>query len=179
VKPTTATDEHDAGESAADETATRERETEILLPGSGDPTAAGEENVTIEELIEALRGLAKTALTELVAEVWEHRGWSTTVFSAATKAVYDVVATAEADDERVVLWAVHRPDGGALGATVLRRCATTRDSSQGADSATLVTTGSLTATARERAADLDVTVVDCEDLAEAVHEVGLSEELLE
>jgi hypothetical protein len=179
VKPTTATDEHDAGESAADETATRERETEILLPGSGDPTAAGEENVTIEELIEALRGLAKTALTELVAEVWEHRGWSTTVFLATTKAVYDIVATAQANDERVLLWTVHRPDGGALGATVLRRCARTRDSIQGADSATLVTTGSLTATARERAQELDVTVVDCEDLAEGVQAAGLTDEILE
>jgi len=145
-----------------------------------EPATATEEGATEpsdEDLAEALRELDEGALTDLVAAVWERRGWSATVFSSTTKTVYDVVAMREEGDERLLLWTVHRPDGGALGATVVRRCATTRDSSQGADSATLVTSGTLTGAARDRAEELDVTVVDCEGLVEAIRETGLTGEL--
>jgi len=137
------------------------------------------DGVSVDVLVERLRSLDETELTEFVAELWEQRGWSTTVFSSTTKAVYDVVAMAEDGEERLLLWTVHRPDGGTLTETVLRRCATTRDSSQGADSATLVTTGTLTSATRERAASLDVTVLDCEQLAEAVQEASLQHALPE
>ncbi len=137
------------------------------------------DGISVDVLVERLRALDEAELTEFVAELWEQRGWSTTVFSSTTKAVYDVVAMAEDGEERLLLWTVHRPDGGTLTETVLRRCATTRDSSQGADSATLVTTGSLTSATRERAESLDVTVLDCEQLAEAVQEAGLQHELPE
>jgi hypothetical protein len=124
--------------------------------------------------------LDETALTELVAELWEARGWSATIFSAQTDAVYDILAIRSRDDgdERLLLWAAHEP-GGTVDATVVRRCATTRDSSRGADAATLVTTGRLTTAARRAAEDHDVTVIDLETLVADLDATGLGDRLRE
>ncbi|WP_340099559.1 restriction endonuclease [Salinibaculum salinum] len=130
----------------------------------------------------ALRELDEPSLTELVADLWEENGWSTTVFSATTETVYDIVALREGDsdseDERLLLWTVHRPDNGAVGATVVRRCATTRDSSRGADRATLVTTGTVTSGAHSSADKLGVTVVDSEELASRLAAAGFTDRLV-
>ena len=155
--------------------ATRETvvETEHVATPTGTETPP--DTPATEEIVAALRELDERALTELVADVWDAKGWSTTVFSATTNAVYDVVALRERDGEgeRLLLWTVHRPDDGTLGATIVRRCATTRDSSRGADSATLVTTGTLTTAARASAEKLDVAVVDGTDLAKELRATGL------
>ena len=132
-------------------------------------------------LLTALREKDETALTDLVAAAWEAKGWSTTVFSAETETVYDVLAIrnreGEGEDERLLLWTAHRPDGGTVDATVVRRCATTRDGSRGADGATLVTTGTLTNAAAQVAAAQDVTVVDPEQLAAELVALGLADRL--
>ncbi|MEF8784833.1 MAG: restriction endonuclease [Haloarculaceae archaeon] len=137
---------------------------------------------TQTDVARALSELDEASLTELVADLWAENGWSTTIFSATTETVYDVVALregeGESEDERLLLWTVHRPDNGALGATVVRRCATTRDSSHGADRATLVTTGTLTSGARSSADELDVTVVDGEELASRLAAAGLTDQLV-
>ncbi len=114
--------------------------------------------------------------------MWETSGWSTTVFSATTETVYDIVALRDDDrdgeDERLLLWTVHHSDDSALGATEVRRCATTRDSSHGADQATLLTTGTFTDSARASARKLDVTIVDGEDLANRLIGAGLADRLV-
>lgn len=132
------------------------------------------------DLVSRLRELPDGELRELVADLWEAKGWSTTVFSATTKTVYDVIAMRERDseDERLLLWTVQRPAGGALDTNDVRRCATTRDSSRGADKATLVTTGPLTDAVRTTADDLNVTVVDGEELANELVATGLADRLV-
>jgi hypothetical protein len=150
--------------------------------GQNTPVAEGETtNVSADDLHTALEELDGTGLAELVADLWEAQGWSTTVFSAQTQAVYDVLAfrTRDGKEERLLLWTAHRPDGGTVGETVIRRCATTRDSSRGADGATLVTTGTLTTAARQQASDREVTVVDRDALLERLVSAGLAEQLLQ
>lgn len=166
------------GEGMASDTPSRaitERETRIET--DHEQTASAAESVP-DSPGAALRELDEATLTELVAELWEANGWSTTVFSATTETVYDIVALRGGDgdgtDERLLLWTVPRPDDGALGATFVRRCATTRDSSHGADRATLVTTGTFTSGARASGEKLDVTLVDGEDLANRLAEAGLA-----
>jgi len=125
--------------------------------------------VSPTELRKLLSALDADKFTDLVASLWESKGWSTTVFSSAAAAVYDIVAIREDPDEtRLLIWTAHSPTGGTIGPTVIERCATARDSSQGADSATVVTTGRLTTAAWDRAAELDITVVDYEELADIV-----------
>ncbi|WP_302082784.1 restriction endonuclease [Salinibaculum rarum] len=151
-----------------------------------EPTAGDEEptqpatDATPATIREGLADRDEETLTELVATLWAEDGWSTTVFSAATETVYDILAMRERDgeDERLLLWTVHRPDGEPVGPTVVRQCATTRDSSQGADRATLVTTGTLTGGARTRAEELDVTVVDGEELAAKLLAAGLADRVV-
>lgn len=137
------------------------------------------EDLSDEQLTEMLRDVDDETFTELVADLWEAQGWSTTVFSATAKAVYDIVAMREAPaEERLLVWTVHRSDGGEVGVTVVKRCATARESSHGADSATLVTTGSLTSAARTRAEELDVAIVDADELVHLLRFEELVDRLL-
>lgn len=146
------------------------------VPAGSGVTA---EQVDTSTVVDKLRALEESVFTDLVADTWAARGWTTTVFTASGEAVYDVVAmrSGEDGDERLLIWTEHRPDGGTLGATAIERCATARDSSRGADQATLVTTGTLTSAAYERADARDVTVVTATSLAERVVEAGLAEDL--
>lgn len=141
-------------------------------------TAAGSEpgaGTAADDTVAGLRALDGRAFTRLVAECWEHEGWSTTVFPAANETVYDVVAVR--GDDRLLLWTVQNPDGGRVGPTAIRRCATARDSSGGEERATLVTTGRITAAARRRAEELDVSVLDGAALADRVEAAGLGDRL--
>lgn len=119
-----------------------------------------------ETVVERLRALDEATFTELVANLWSAKGYTTTVFTATTKTVYDIVALGGDPEARILVWSNHRPDGSSIGSTVIKRCATARDSSEGADSAVLVTSGTVTETARNAADARDVTIVDCEQLAE-------------
>jgi tetratricopeptide (TPR) repeat protein len=126
-------------------------------------SAAAERTRTTDLSPSTLRALDEDEFVEFVATVWEARGWLTTAFTTAA-AVYDIVATREKPDEKLLIWAVHGVD--EVGSTRIDRCATTRENSRGADRATLVTTGSVTDTARTRASELDVTVLDGDDFVE-------------
>lgn len=170
---TTEQDRAEAEGPALDSPSSAITERETSAETDNEPTPSATES-TADSLVATLRELDEATLTELVAELWEASGWSTTVFSATTETVYDIVALRDCDgeDERLLLWTVQRPDDGALDGTVVRRCATTRDSSRGADQATLVTTGTLTRGARTTADELDVTVVDGEELADRLVAAG-------
>lgn len=131
-------------------------------------------------LVSRILHLPEDRFTRIVADLWDRRGWSTTIFSATGTSVYDVIAIRETDqDTRLLLWTHHRPEGDAVDSTIVRRCATTRDSSTGRNEAVLVTTGDLTPTARRRAEELDVTVVELEQLAEYVKDAEFEDELLQ
>jgi hypothetical protein len=123
-----------------------------------------------------VRGLDGRDLTELVADAWAATGWSTTVFGAAGAAVYDVVAVRDGGDRRLLLWTDHDPDGGP-GPRDVERVATARDSGGGEVDATLVTTGTPSAAARQRAGELGVRLVAGEELAERLREAGLLDRL--
>lgn len=130
------------------------------------------------EIGAALLELDPVEFTEFIADLWEARGWSTDTFTQTGASVYDVVAIQAGDETaRLLLWTVHRPAGGEVDSTTIKRCATGRDSSQGAVSATVVTTGRLTPTAERLAEERDVTYVDRPTLVEFVEEQGMAEEL--
>lgn len=143
--------------------------TEADGPDSPATDAAG----AADERVRRVRALDESAFTEFVASTWSSQGYTTTVFSATEKAAYDILAVRQDPTERLLLWTVHRPDGGSLGSTAVERCATARDNSRGADGAVLVTSGALTDAARARASDLDVTVVDSDDLADLFESLDL------
>ena len=113
-----------------------------------------------------------------MADLWEAQGWSTTVFAAARQVVYDIVAMREAPEEqRLLLWTEHRAEDEQLGPRAVERCATARDSSHGADSATLVTNALPRTAAEQRAEGLEVTVIDGRDLVELLRFEGFLDRL--
>jgi len=135
-----------------------------VSPDAGE--AAGE-GVTNTELRSKLRELDDDEFTQLVADLWAAQGWSTTVFSATKQVVYDIVAMRdEPEQRRLLLWTEHKPGEEQLGPRAVERCATARDSSQGADSATLVTNALPRTAAKQRAEGLEVTIIDGQELVE-------------
>jgi tetratricopeptide (TPR) repeat protein len=136
------------------------------------------EPITNTEIRRKLHDLDQERFTEFVADLWEAQGWSTTVFSTTNQVVYDIVAMRdEPEQRRLLLWTEHRGDDEQVGPRTIERCATARDSSQGADSATLVTNALLRTAAKQRADGLDVTVIDGSDLVELVRFEGFLDRL--
>lgn len=159
-----------AGEGDTDQAAGRGGD-DTDAPDEGGPEAEADDS----NLLAALRALDEREVTALVADLLSAEGWTTTVFTSTNRTVYDIVALR--DGQRQLVWTFHRPDGGALSATVVRRCATACNRSKGADRATLVTTGALSETTRARANELGVTALDGETLVERVTAAGLSDRL--
>jgi len=83
----------------------------------------------------------------------------------------------EPEQQRLLLWTEHKPGEEQLGPRSVERCATARDSSQGAESATLVTNALPRTAARQRAEGLDVTVIDGQDLVELLRFEGFLDRL--
>jgi len=142
-------------------------QTSVNADGTGGRT------ITNTELRAKLRELDDGEFTQLVADLWEAQGWSTTVFSATKQVVYDIVAMREEPEkQRLLLWTEHRPGDEQLGPRAVERCATARDSSQGAETATLVTNALPRTAAEQRAEGLEVTVIDGQDLVELLRFEG-------
>jgi tetratricopeptide (TPR) repeat protein len=139
----------------------------------GGPTPGDRDDPPPEAAIRGdLAALTGDDLSALVADLWEAKGWSTTVFKTTGEAVYDVLAIQQDPEYRMLLWALDWSGRDPIGSTVVKRCATVRDSSNGADGATLVTNGSIDKGARERAEELDVAVLGREELAEKLLSEG-------
>jgi tetratricopeptide (TPR) repeat protein len=186
-EPAEADDEPDAtgdgdepGSTVIGRIQSQKQEERAAAPGgvnvnAGDGAGNG---VTNTELRGKLRDLEEGEFTQLVADLWEAQGWSTTVFSATKQVVYDIVAMREEpEQQRLLLWTEHKPGEEQLGPRSVERCATARDSSQGAESATLVTNALPRTAARQRAEGLDVTVIDGQDLVELLRFEGFLDRL--
>lgn len=144
-----------------------------------EEAVAGARDVDRAALVDTLRTMDDGALADLAAEVWSARGWATTVFAPAGDSIYDVVGVAPNGDERLLVWTCHRPEGGAIDRSVLDRIAATRGRTEGTNAATLVTTGTVPAAVRDRAAEQDVAVVDGEELCDLLVATDLDDAVLD
>ena len=134
--------------------------------------AAGEE-IEPESLAEQLATLDQSAFTSLIADIWRELGWRTTAFTESIDQ-YDVMATrADPVELRMLIWAVHRPDGD-LDTAVVDRCATDRANVDRADVAALVTTGAVPEAVRERAIEHNVKLLERTDLLDLLEREQLA-----
>jgi hypothetical protein len=136
-------------------------------------------DVPREHLSERLRRLEGSALTDLVAALWEQEGWQTRAFDGGGDATYDLVATREEEDaeRQMLIWTLQRRDGGEVGEALVRRCATTLENSPSADGGVLMTTGSLTRAAESLSVGFDLEVADCDELASRLASAKLPPEI--
>lgn len=130
----------------------------------GGADGTGESTDSTVEIDAQLRGLPDEQFERLVSELWESQGWSTTVISVDAKSTFDIVALREVPtEERLGLWILHRPESEVRSEDVMD-CVHTREESRGATSATIVTTGEVTESARTTAVEHDIAIVDSAEL---------------
>lgn len=120
-----------------------------------------------------LGDLDEAGLREVVADLWRHEGWATTVLSTRSDAGYHVVGTRGDPPERLLIWVLvgATPVGPETVDRVVRR----REATAGADRAAIVATAAVEPAARSAAADAGVTVLDREELLERLAAASLAD----
>lgn len=134
---------------------------------------SAEQAATLEQ---QLATLDRKEVADLVAAVWQAEGWMTTVFTAASDTVYDVVAITNEPDRRQLIWA--ETGTGDIPETQFKQCAATLESSQ-ADSAIIIMTSAPSSASKHRAEKHDLTLVGAPAFVEQVRQSGLQSRLVE
>lgn len=126
---------------------------------------------------ERLETLDTRGLTDLVASLWQRRGWSTMVLPETGATVYDILgAKGTTDADRLLVWTVHRPDGDIEEGYVDRIAETTERGGEDLK-LVLVTTAGVPPSVSDRAEDAGLEIVVAEDLASSICEAGLHDRL--
>ncbi|MEF8776769.1 MAG: restriction endonuclease [Haloarculaceae archaeon] len=145
--------------------------------GLGDDPAEAEIDEDAPEaatVLRRLRTLDAAAFEDLVADLWEARGWSTMSFAASGGSVYDIVAIRnEPAGERLLVWTAHQGDDGMISARNVERIAAAQKRSTGDERPALVTDARLPSRARSEAESAGIEVLDGSSLASALLETGL------
>jgi len=123
------------------------------------------------QLQSRVQGLGDYEFEQFVAELWGRIGWETEVTQASADAGIDVIATKEKPyPQKKVIQAKRYSDNTTVGAKDIQQYASLQHQVEGADSVIVVTTSRFTGPAEERAAELNVKLVDGERLVEMIHQ---------
>jgi hypothetical protein len=105
----------------------------------------------------------------LVADLWERQGWSTEVEQQSTDAGVDVRATKSLPHrQKALIQAKRYGQNTTVGGPDIQQYSSLRQQEADADQAVVVTTGRFTKSARRRAQDLNVKLIDGDDLVELI-----------
>jgi hypothetical protein len=138
-------------------------------------------NVPRDELLTQLRALDSYAFEKLIADIWEYRGWDTTVTSPSRDGGIDVIARKDLPfAQKQLIQAKRYAKGNKIGLEDVQQYSSlyldkSPDRDVDADVVALVTTSSLTAPARKKAAEHNLRIVDGETLTEMILTWDLSE----
>ncbi|TKX45582.1 restriction endonuclease [Halorubrum sp. SD690R] len=138
-------------------------------------------NVSRDELLTQLRALDSYAFEKLIADIWEYRGWDTTVTSPSRDGGIDVIARKDLPfAQKQFIQAKRYARSNKVGVEDVQQYSSlyldkSPDRDVDADVVALVTTSSLTAPARKKAAEHNLRIVDGETLTEMILEWDLSE----
>lgn len=115
-----------------------------------------------------LQAMDDERFEHFVADLWSREGWQTTVSRQSRDKSLDVLAEKAAPyHQRHAIQAKRYRDGNNVGGPKISEYASLRDQFD-ADAAVVVTTSGFTRDARERAATLNVKLVDGDDLVDMV-----------
>jgi len=122
-----------------------------------------------QELKRRLRVMDDYDFEHFVAELWEKMGWDARVSQASMDAGIDVIATKEMPyPEKKVIQAKCYGDNTTVGGPDIQQYASLKHQVEGADSVVVITTSDFTSSARERARELNVKLVDGEQLVDLI-----------
>lgn len=112
-------------------------------------------------------------LEHLVADIWTHRGWTTSVTSSGRDGGVDVTAERQNPfPEKQLIQVKHYPDG-SVSAPEVQQYAGLQHQHSDADTVVIATSGEFTSPARETAREANVKLVDGTELTTMADDANL------
>lgn len=133
------------------------------------PLQSGEQNK--QQIFQQLREMDPYDFEHFVADLWEARGWKTTVSQASVDQGIDIVATKESPfPQKQVIQAKRYARDNTIGSPKIQQYASLRQQVEGADATVIVTTSGFTRQAESIAKNLNVKLVDAESIYRLLNE---------
>lgn len=130
-------------------------------------------SLTDRELKNQLQEMGDYDFEHFVADLWEQQGWRTEVEQQSNDAGVDVRAIQTTPyRQKQLIQAKRYSSSTKVGGPDIQQYYGLKDQEQGVDSAIIVTTSSFTRSAKQRADELNVKLVNGDDLVEMVHTQG-------
>lgn len=108
---------------------------------------------------------------ELVADIWEEKGWNTKVTQSSQDKGIDVIAKKnDLYDQKVLIQAKNYSQGNKVTSSEIQQYASLRQQENNVDEVIIVTKSSFTSSAKYRSDDLNVKLVSGEELDELYEE---------
>lgn len=134
------------------------------------------ENQTLNHLAQ----MDEYRFEHLIADLWEARGWDTTVTTGSQDRGIDVIATKSVPfPQKQLIQAKRYARDQTIGTPAIQQYSSLKQQEDAVDAVIVVTTGSFTSPARELAAELNVKLIDGAELFEILEDVGAAELLKE
>lgn len=126
-------------------------------------------NLNRNELLSQLRQMDEYEFERLVADVWEKRGWDTTVTTGSSDRGIDVIAEKNSPfNQKYVIQAKRYAAGNKIGGPDIRNYEALKRQEDSVDVVVIVTTSSFSSQAHQIADDLNVKLIDGEDLCDTI-----------
>jgi len=133
------------------------------------PTKYEVMNLSQDELLSQLRGMDEYEFEELVADVWEQRGWQTTVTTGSSDRGIDVIAQKSSPfSQKHLIQAKRYSVGNKIGSPDIQQYSSLRRQESDVDAVVVVTTSSFTSQAKQTANDLNVKLIGGEELSQII-----------
>ena len=126
-----------------------------------------------EQILQWLQEMDPYDFEHFVADLWQARGWETTVSQESVDQGVDVIATKENPfPEKQVIQAKRYSSGNTVGSPKVQQYSSLREQEDGADAAVIVTTSTFSRQAEDLGQKLNVKLVDSETLYRLLEETG-------
>lgn len=131
------------------------------------------------ELLKQLRQMDEYEFEELVADLWEARGWDTTVTSGSSDRGIDVIAEKDGlVDQKMLIQAKRYGAENKVGSPDVREYSSLQLQEEGVDTVVIVTTSSFSSQAQKIADKLNVKLINGSSFAKLVLDVNQSKNIL-
>lgn len=126
-------------------------------------------NLSREELLSQLRGMDEYKFEKLVADIWEQRGWETTVTTGSGDRGMDIIAKKNSPfKQKHVIQAKRYSEGNKVGSPDIQQYSSLQQQEPNVDSVIIVTTSSFSIQAKEIADDLNVKLINGQELSQII-----------
>lgn len=131
-------------------------------------------NLNRDQLLSQLRQMDEYEFEQLVADVWEQRGWNTTVTTGSSDRGIDVIAKKSSPFHQKHLIQVKRYSAGnKIGSPDIQQYSSLKKQENDADAVVVVTTSSFSSQAEQAAEDLNVKLINGQELCDTITDSDL------